>query len=174
MAESFFVHLTADLLREGYSVRCRTHGGSMYPTIADGEKVVVEPVAPSQVERGDIILYRRHGNMIAHRVVGMGSDHGRAMTQSSALSTRDVLILRGDAFDFPDEPVEASRILGKVVAVERDGRSIDLESCLARRLSGIRFCAARLRRAISRRLPRVAHLLRTCRDLFRVALKANA
>jgi len=166
MAESFFVHLTADLLREGYSVRCRTHGGSMYPTIKEGDKVVVDPVAPSQVERGDIILYRRHGGMIAHRVIGIGNDHDRTITQPAALSARDVLILRGDAFDFPDEHVEASRILGKVVAVERDGRRIRLDTRSATLLSAIRLCAARLRRTMSRRLPRVAYLLRTGSALY--------
>jgi signal peptidase I len=166
MAESFFVHVTADLLREGYSVRFQAKGASMYPTIEDGEKVVVEPVAPTQIKWGDIILYRRHEGMIAHRVIGIGSDYDRATTQSSALSLCDVLLLRGDASDFPDEPVEVSRVLGKVVAVERSDRKVQLDTRSAICLSAVRLCAARLRRAMSRRLPRVAYLLRTARALY--------
>src|SRR5574337_1632039 len=126
MAESRFVYVTTKLLREGYSVRFQAKGASMFPTIDDSETVVVEPVAPSHVKRGDIILYRRHGGMIAHRVVCIARTKQRALTP--------VLTLRGDASDFPDEPVEVSRVLGKVVAVERDGRSVRLDSRSATRL----------------------------------------
>lgn len=171
---SLFIDLISEFLGRGHSVRFRANGKSMHPTIKDGEEIVVEPVAPSHVKRGDIILYQRQRGVIAHRIVGIGSDHHRATTQPSALSPRDVLLLRGDATDFPDEPVEVSRILGKVVAVERDGRRIRLDTRSATLLSAICLRAARLRRAMSRRLPRAAHLLRTCRDLFRAPLKASA
>ncbi|MBI2883061.1 MAG: signal peptidase I [Candidatus Methylomirabilis oxyfera] len=140
MAEGFFVNLTANLLREGYGVRCRTYGMSMYPTIEDGDKVVVEPVAPSQIKRGDIILYRRHEGMIAHRVVRI------ARTEQQGRSPQHCFILRGDASGSCDEPVESERILGKVVAVEQCDRSIALDGMGAKISHILRSYGSRFKR----------------------------
>ena len=41
----------------------------MHPTICDGEMINVEPVLPSQVRHGDIILYRSARGITAHRVI---------------------------------------------------------------------------------------------------------
>lgn len=163
---SLFIDLIGELLGCGHSVRFRANGRSMYPTIKDGEEIVVKPVALSAVRVGDVVLYGSQRRVIAHRVVRIARTEQRTLTP--------VLILRGDASDFPDAPIEVSRVLGKVVAVERDGRRVQLDARPAILVRGVRLCTARLRWTISRRLPRVAHLLRTCRDLFRVALKANA
>jgi hypothetical protein len=46
----------------------------MYPTILANEAVLVEPVEPVTVHKGDIILYRSNGSLIAHRVLGIVSD----------------------------------------------------------------------------------------------------
>lgn len=143
MAEGFFVNLTGNLLWEGYSVRCRTYGMSMYPTIEDGEKVVVEPVAPAQIKRGDIILYRRHEGMIAHRVVRI------ARTKQRGRSPQRCFILRGDASDSCDEPVEPERILGKVVAVEQCGRSIALDGMGAKISHILRSYGSRFKHRIA-------------------------
>lgn len=47
----------------------------MYPTILANEPVLVEPVDPDEVNRGDIILYRSNGSLIAHRVMGILRDN---------------------------------------------------------------------------------------------------
>jgi len=88
----------------------------MNPTIRDGETVVVEPVRALEVLRGDIILYRQASRVVAHRVISLkGSDE-----------THRVFILRGDALIGCDEPVRAEQILGRIVAVEREGRCVNL------------------------------------------------
>lgn len=88
----------------------------MNPTILDGETVVVEPVRACEVRRGDIILYLWESRVVAHRVVSVkGSDEASRF-----------FILRGDALRSCDEPVHAEQILGRVVAVERAGRSVNL------------------------------------------------
>ena len=61
----------------------------------------------------------------------------------------DLFILKGDASDSCDEPVETERLMGKVVAVERDGRIIDLASRRAKMLHAARLAAARLKGWIS-------------------------
>jgi signal peptidase I len=66
-----FKDIVIDLLKDGYKVSFNAPGHSMYPTILANEPVVVEPVAPTTVHKGDIILYRSNGSLIAHRVMGI-------------------------------------------------------------------------------------------------------
>ena len=120
-ASNLLLDLTTELLNRGTTVRFRPSGRSMYPAIREGELITVEPVVASDVTLGDIVLYRSERGLIAHRVVGSSP------TQSSVLSPHHFL-LRGDASLSCDEPVEAHRILGRVVRVQRNGRSVALAS----------------------------------------------
>ena len=43
-------------------------GSSMEPAIQKGAIVLVEPVSPSVVARGDIITFEHYGQMTTHRV----------------------------------------------------------------------------------------------------------
>ncbi|MBI3912162.1 MAG: hypothetical protein HY320_14680 [Armatimonadetes bacterium] len=88
----------------------------MLPTIREGDVVTCEPIHSGTIRRGDIILHRfRHG-VIAHRVVKIEARRGQPA----------IFILRGDACAADDAPVDAAQILGRVVAVERNGRVISL------------------------------------------------
>ena len=114
--------------------------------------ITVKPIKPSNICGGDIILYRHENCVVAHRVINIKapikkpsqnlnyrSQPSLSLTQSSVLSlprrshARSVtktgpqhcFTLRGDAAIYFDDPVEAEQILGKVVSVERNGRSID-------------------------------------------------
>ena len=69
-----FKELVTDLLKDGYKVSFNAPGHSMYPTIMANESVVVEPVEPLAVHKGDIVLYRSNGSLIAHRVLGVVRD----------------------------------------------------------------------------------------------------
>ena len=69
-----FPELVSDLLKDGYSVRFNAPGHSMYPTIMANEPVLVKPIDPDEIQRGDIILYRSNGSLIAHRVMGILRD----------------------------------------------------------------------------------------------------
>ncbi len=119
-ASNLLLDLTTELLSQGATVRFRPSGRSMYPSIREGELITVEPVKASDVKLADIVLYRSERGLIAHRVVNN-------RTQSSVLSPHHFL-LRGDASLSCDQPVEAHRILGRVVGVERNGRSVSLFS----------------------------------------------
>jgi Peptidase family C25 len=109
-----FVDVVTELLSRGYRVRFRAEGASMRPTIRGGEKITVEPV--SEVKLGDIALFRAERGLIAHRVVGIQKGIGKA----------PVFLTRGEAGGSYEEAVQEQQILGKVVAVERNGHSIDL------------------------------------------------
>ena len=109
-----FVNVVTELLSRGYWVRFRAEGASMRPTIRGGETITIEPV--SEIKMGDIALYRADRGLIAHRVVGIWNGNDEA----------PVFLTRGEAASSTEEAVEEQQVLGKVVAVERNGQSIDL------------------------------------------------
>jgi len=162
MANHLFADTIAELLRDGYSVRFCASGNSMQPAIKDGEVITIKPVIPSQVKRGDIVLYGNHNGVIAHRVVAINQVNTQASAsgeqetcgtsilnpQSSIL--RIFFILCGDASSSCDERVEADQVLGKVVSVERAGRLIYLDGWKSTMLYTIHFCVSRLKRSIIR------------------------
>jgi hypothetical protein len=161
---SLFSDVVSAVLNAGRSACFRATGGSMNPTIREGDRVTVEPVAPSAIRVGDIVLYRNDRSVIAHRVVKIEacpSNVRSAPNPSTSCPIPDTLypipappppaprpllfILRGDASSTSDEPVESGRILGKVVAVEQAGRRIALSNARARILYRARRWASRLK-----------------------------
>lgn len=157
MAEHLFVDVTIDLLKRGTPVRFRANGKSMQPTISEGEIITVEPVKPSLVKRGDIVLYQNHCGVIAHRVVAILNPRSSIFNsfftsilhpQFSILST--FFILRGDASGACDEPVKPQQILGRVISVERDGRSFRLNTLKAKIFHSARRRASLLKQRIVR------------------------
>ncbi len=135
--------LVTEILTRGLGVRFSARGGSMRPTIRGGEAITVTPVAIEAVAAGDIVLFRRRGRMVVHRVL-------RVLREGDVVR----FLTRGDASVAADPPLEACHVLGRVVAVERDGRDVDLTgarsrwSCRAARcLCAARGTVRRVRRA---------------------------
>jgi signal peptidase I len=180
----YFEKICTELLSEGKSVRFEAPGKSMYPVILDGETLIVEPIAPSAVKVGDIILYKSQEKLIAHRVISIKKFNTRktqpsacntiqentqssalslprrshafsvtktgpqsSMTDSSARITQYSLILRGDASFSYDEPVYADQILGKVIAIEGDGRRINPYSLKHKLSCWARIWRSRIKRS---------------------------
>ena len=50
-------------------MRFRAPGKSMRPAILDGDVLIVAPIQPDAIKRGDIILYQADEHIIAHRVI---------------------------------------------------------------------------------------------------------
>ena len=113
---NMFPQLICDLLSSGRSVRFRAPGRSMYPTIREGETLTVAPILPKDVRKGDILLYRLERSVIAHRVTRVERIEGDTFR----------FILRDETWGYCNDPVDAQQILGKVTAVEREGRSVNL------------------------------------------------
>ena len=80
----------------------RANGTSMYPTIHDGDVVVILRGAEFGV--GDIVTFDRRERVVAHRVIGIYAD-GR------------VVETKGDNLDRPDGYSWREDITGKVVLV---------------------------------------------------------
>jgi len=106
------------------SVKFKAHGGSMMPFIKPGDLVSVEPVLNEKLNVGDIVIFHSGELSIIHRMLFQYSRGGSTW-----------LLTKGDSVDSPDAPVHSSRVLGKVVSIERNGRKLDLNSPFFRTLS---------------------------------------
>jgi len=96
-------------------------GDSMLPTLLPGQQVAVE-LAAERPERGDLLLFRQAGYHVVHRYLG----------PATARDGTPCLRTRGDHVPALDPPLDPARVLGRVVALERDGAWWDLESATAR------------------------------------------
>jgi len=95
----------------------------MQPTIEDGELITVAPVGPGSVKRGDILLYQNERGVVAHRVVGVVKG-----TVTINGGDSPPYLIRGDASVSCDPPVAREQVIGRVVAVQRAGRSRPLDN----------------------------------------------
>ena len=141
-----FAAVCEALLQRGVAVRFRAHGRSMQPNILDGDVIVVAPLDAGALQPGQIALTGGDvgGEFRAHRVVEHSVETGTIVT-------------RGDAGQQNDRT--ASRILGRVVSVERSGRTISLTTPGTRLWHAIRTQALRFRRAGALRTTRTSAAL---------------
>ena len=116
-----FAALLDDVIARGFIAQFRAEGTSMLPTIRDGESIAVASLAPRDIVRGDVVLYRRDARLLAHRVVGV----------RTAAAGR-VFDMRGDAKAANDAPVGEDAIVGAVLSVQRNGRAVSLSGRRAR------------------------------------------
>jgi polysaccharide biosynthesis/export protein len=108
-------------------------GGSMHPTLRDGDRVVAAPFL-GLPQPGQIVLARVAGVLVAHRLVAIQSASGRRIYR-----------LQGDAEVAPDAGVLREDLLGRIVAVLRDGRRLEVDDSPSARRRALRRCSARRR-----------------------------
>jgi len=93
LAELARAHLAA-----GRPLRTRVVGDSMWPWIADGDLVMIEPLGHSPAI-GDVVLVEARTTLVLHRVVARAGD---------------AFVTKGDAEPAVDGRVTRERILGHV------------------------------------------------------------
>jgi signal peptidase I len=133
----FFLDVATGILHRGYGIRLRVEGSSMMPTIRPGEAVIVKPATATNVKLKDIVFYQTERGVIGHRLVRITNRNGKL-----------VLLARGDADKGASEPVAPAQILGRLVAVERNGRCIDLAGRKAKVKHSIRIHASQCKQQI--------------------------
>ena len=84
---------------------------SMRPLLRVGDGVVVQPIDPHALQPGDVIVVRRGGDWITHRLVTVDERGWHT---------------HGDNTRCGDEAASAAQIVGRVIAIERNGQTIDL------------------------------------------------
>ncbi len=119
MSPGAFRQIACDMLSRGYTVRFQAGGTSMVPTIADGETITVQPVDPSEVRLGCVVLCDLGSRFVAHRLV-------RKRPANTNGEDMYVFHVRGDAPGAGLDRIEGPRILGRIQSVEREGSSCEI------------------------------------------------
>ncbi len=109
--------LATEILSMGHGVRIPTIGTSMHPHIRFKEIIHVQPASMGDLNIGDIAVYAFGCRMVAHRVLKKGRD-----------GNGPFLITKGDSMRFRDEIVRPEQVRGKVIAVERGARLLDVST----------------------------------------------
>jgi signal peptidase len=88
----------------------------MKPLLREGDAVLVAH-GRKDVRRGDVVVFRQEGGLVAHRVLRIGrGDTGCA------------LVTKGDSLRRFDAPISAKQVVGRVVSIERNGRQMRLDT----------------------------------------------
>jgi signal peptidase I len=100
-----------DLVHCGRSVNLQVSGDSMKPILEEGDQIRIEPIKPHQARRGDILTYQYETKLVTH-----------LLCYSLGLGHRKLMFFRGWANNFFDYPVKQNQVVGKAVAIKRDGK----------------------------------------------------
>jgi signal peptidase len=120
--DSDLLELSKDIFKTGKSIRFRAKGWSMRPFIRDGDFIVVSPVEYSLIKTGDVVFYLTAKNKaLVHRVI---------KKSKKDKDDRITMFIKGDATFSTPEKTDTQNVLGKVVAVERNGRKKRLDTKL--------------------------------------------
>ena len=82
-------------------------GTSMEPVLRHADTVVIESKARGAVKAGDVVLYRRDGKLILHRIVAEHVDENGSLW----------FVTRGDNVSSSDALISESQIEGRLVAI---------------------------------------------------------
>ena len=104
--------LVAEVASNFGEVRLRVTGASMIPAIWPGDVITVCRCEITELQPGQIVLYRRKGKLVVHRVTCVRGD---------------LLTTRGDSLQCDDPPITKSDIIGQVVYLVRNGRRVHLK-----------------------------------------------
>lgn len=105
----------------------------MWPAIRDGERILVAPVRPERLRIGDVAQY----------VVAEGTRVHRLLARSRGADGLRFAFV-GDNDDAPPDLVAAADLVGRVVAVERAGRVVRLDSFSARVTGWLKIARRRM------------------------------
>ncbi|MFA5224392.1 MAG: signal peptidase I [Candidatus Omnitrophota bacterium] len=112
-----FMELSEEVLSRALNLRFRMKGTSMFPTLQDDDIIIIKKFDISNIHNGDIIFFRPPFHEgVTHRVIRKVDVKGR-----------QAFITKGDFCPFFDGYVYPEHILGRVVAIERKGKSINLD-----------------------------------------------
>ena len=102
--------LAAEVNRRFGSLQLLVSGSSMVPALRPGDVLHVNHSEVGNLVEGDIVVFRRAGRLIAHRAMSTPSKSGRGL-----------LVTQGDRVNRKDAPIVGPELLGRVVAIERNG-----------------------------------------------------
>ncbi len=103
------------ILDSGKAIQIKPQGYSMYPVIVPGrDEAIVQKEDPAKLKRGDVALYRRDGSILVIHRICRKNKKGYYMV--------------GDNQTEIEGPLRPDQIKGKMVALIRNGKEIDVRS----------------------------------------------
>lgn len=109
-------------LSKGENIKVKIIEKGMAPIINIGDVAEIMPVNTSNLKTGNIIFFRQNEDFLVRRI------------SSIVFSGNGEFIVRGENLDYDEPRIAPSQIIGKVLAVERDGERIELERGFAQGL----------------------------------------
>lgn len=129
-------HNIEEILESGRAVQIKPQGYSMYPLIVPGrDAVIIQKEDPAGLKRGDVALYRRDGSILVIHRICRKNEKGFYMV--------------GDNQTEVEGPLRPDQIRGKMVALIRNGKEIDVKSLSYRILCSIWLFMRPVRRPVS-------------------------
>ncbi|MCK4244328.1 MAG: signal peptidase I, partial [Candidatus Omnitrophica bacterium] len=107
--------MSKEILSRRRAVRIPIIGGSMSPLFRNGDFILFEPASLNDIVIGDIVVCQRGDRMVAHRLSKIYGENGKVL-----------LLTKGDTFTSFDPPIPSEDFLGKVIAVEKNGKRLRL------------------------------------------------
>lgn len=103
------------LLENDNIIRIKPKGYSMYPLLVAGrDEAIIKRAKPSELKRGDVVLYRRDGDiLVLHRIFKVKADG---------------FYMVGDNQVEPEGPLRADQIKGVMISFIRRGRQISVRN----------------------------------------------
>jgi signal peptidase I len=103
--------IEADHADDSPLIALAVEGSSMFPVLVSGDKVLAKRSSLEELKVGDIVVITDQShNHMAHRIISIDTS-----------STPAQITTKGDVYYAADAPVGIDRIVGKVVAVQRQG-----------------------------------------------------
>jgi signal peptidase I len=108
-----FTLLKSAIKKDGW-LALPAYGNSMFPFIQQGNLCRFAPCEPSQLKKGDVILfYSQAGQLIAHRFVKINRKDNQKF-----------FLLKGDTNLGFDQPIGEDRILGKLESIQKQYKKV--------------------------------------------------
>ncbi len=115
-----FTSIAHGVLGRGRALRFKAKRGSMSPFIRNGDVLEVVP-SKGKINLGDVVFYcSSYGSPVVHRVIQRNKEN---------------IITKGDSVSGSDHSVLFKHVLGRVVAVEKNGWRMRLDSPMVRLLN---------------------------------------
>jgi signal peptidase len=113
-ANEVSLHLIANVINKNGFIDIPAEGTSMFPFIRKGDVCRFVSCEASTLKKGDVVLFRTSsGRLIAHR-------YYKAITDGN--QTR--YVFKGDTNLGFDEAVDREQIMGKLVSIQKDKRTL--------------------------------------------------
>lgn len=118
--------IMSSILAKGNQVRLRAKGWSMGPFIRNHDIVTIAPLTQKRIKLGEIVAFKNQSGdknvrVSLHRVLQF-------------MDYENYLIKGDNTGNYPDGIVSRRRILGRVIKIERNNRSVRMGMGVERRL----------------------------------------